>query len=358
PKREVRTLRSVAIMRLRSPGVPGDLQPNAVQTRFAAVLAYRLPAREGDMSYTTLVTGLGGAIGCDLRRAQNQLLFVEYNGKLSRLNLFRTGTIVSSGTTVLHGTWLFDFDAGVEVASSATADVWWEQKTAVLRDMVPMSGATLVNLGPVNFGALTPDTLSSLTYSSTPIDGNNDPANMLTTNDVFAVHTTSGNYAKVKVVAYGYDLQIQWVTYHLDSPYLVLGTGYTNPEDVKASADGAHAYVTERSGDLVKVALASANRASATVVASGMTAPQQMFLAETHHAAYVVEYAPSGNLWRVDLTSGTKIAVLSGLDNAVGVVLSSDLQSAYISEQSGAGGRVSRFDLGTGTRHELVSGLT
>ena len=77
------------------------------------------------MSYTTLVTGLGGAIGCDLRRAQNQLLFVEYNGKLSRLNLFRTGTIVSSGTTVLHGTWLFDFDAGVEVASSATAEVWW-----------------------------------------------------------------------------------------------------------------------------------------------------------------------------------------------------------------------------------------
>ena len=310
------------------------------------------------MSYTMLVSGLGGAIGCDLRRAQNQLLFVEYNGKLSRLNLFRTGTIVSSGTTVLHGTWLFDFDAGVEVASGATADVWWEQKTAVLRDMVPRNGASLVNLGPVNFGALTPDTLSSLTYSSTPIHGNNDPSNNLTTNDVFAVHTTSGNYAKVKVVAYGYDLQIQWVTYHLDSPYQVLGTGYTNPEDVKASADGAHAYVTERSGDLVRVALANANRPMATVVCSGMTAPQQMFLDETHHAAYVVEYAPSGHLWQVDLTSGTKVAVLSNLVNAVGVVLSSDLQSAYISEQAAAGGQVSRFDLATGTRHVLATGLT
>jgi len=187
------------------------------------------------MSYTTLVTGLGGAIGCDLRRAQNQLLFVEYNGKLSRLNLFRTGTIVSSGTTVLHGTWLFDFDAGVEVASSATADVWWEQKTAILRDMVPRNGATLVNLGQVDFASLTPDTLSSLTYSTTPIVGNNDPTNKLTTNDVFAVHTTSINYAKVKVVSYGYDLQIQWVTYHLDSPYHVLGTGYTNPEEAGSS---------------------------------------------------------------------------------------------------------------------------
>ena len=270
------------------------------------------------MAFTTLVTGLGGAIGCDLRVAQNQLLFVEYNGKLSRLNLFRTGTVVSSGTAVLHGTWFFDFDAGAQVTNVAAADVWWEQKTAVLRDMVPVHGASLANIGHVSFGSVSPDTLSSLTYSSSPIVGNNDPSNQLTTNDVFAVRTTAGNYAKVKVVAYGYDLQIQWVTYHLDSPYHVLGTGYTNPEDVKASADGAHTYVTERSGDLVRVALASANRASGTVVASGMTAPQQMFLDETHHAAYVVEYAPSGHLWQIDLTSGTKLAILSNLENAVG----------------------------------------
>ena len=235
-------------------------------------------------TFTVLVSGLGGAIGCDLRRAQNQLLFVEYNGKLSRLNLFRTGTIVSSGTGVLHGTWHFDFDTGAQVSGGPGADVWWEQMTAVLRQLVPQNGAALVNLGPVDFASITPDTLSSLTYSTTPIDGNNDPSNKLTTNDVFAVRTSSGNYAKVKVVAYGYDLQLHWVTYHLDAPYQVLGTGYTNPEDVKASADGAHAYVTERNGDLVRVALANANRPMATVVASGMTAPQQMFLDEAHHA--------------------------------------------------------------------------
>jgi hypothetical protein len=309
---------------------------------------------------TNLVSGLGGAIGCDLRRAQNQLLFVEYNGKLSRLDLFRSGSIVSSGTAVLHGTWLFDFDTGTEVNTGAAADVWWRQRTAVIREMTPQNGAKLVNLGVVNFGALTPDTLSSLTYGTAPINGNNDASNKLVTNDVFAVLTTGGNYAKVKVVTYGYDLHIQWVTYHLNSPYHVLGTGYTNPEDVKASADGAHAYVTERSGDLVRVLLTSANRAAATVVATGMTAPQQMFLDETHNAAYVVEYAPSGTLWRIDLTSGTKTAALTGLNNAVGVVLSADLQSAYISEQTTGpdGGRVSRFDLGTGTRYGLVTGLT
>ena len=73
--------------------------------------------------------------------------------------------------------------------------------------------------------------------------------------------------------------------------YAVLGTGYTTPEDVKASADGAHAYVTERTGDLVKVDLSSADRTSATVIATGMTAPQQLFLDEANNAAYTVEYA-------------------------------------------------------------------
>jgi hypothetical protein len=57
-----------------------------------------------------LGSGLGVAIGRDLRRAQNQLLFVEYNGKLSRLNLFRTRTIVSFRTGLLQGAWSFVFE--------------------------------------------------------------------------------------------------------------------------------------------------------------------------------------------------------------------------------------------------------
>jgi hypothetical protein len=309
-----------------------------------------------------LVSGLGGAIGSDFRQTADQLLFVEFNGKLSRLNLHRTGTVVSSGTTTLHGTFSFDFDAGTQSGPGQGPvppfDVFWDQHTAVVRTLDPKNGARIANLGAVNFAALTPDTLSSLSYSTAPVVGNNDPSNKLVTGDVFAVVTSSGNYAKVKVLAYGYDLHIQWVTYHLDSPYAVLGTGYTQPEDVKASVDGAHAYVTERSGDLVRVALASANRAAATVVASGMTAPHQIFLDEAHHAAYVVEFAPAGNLWRIDLTTGTKTALLSGLENAVGLVLSADLQSAYISEQAASGGRVSRFDLASGHRAPLATGLT
>jgi len=309
---------------------------------------------------TTLVTGLAGAIGCDFRTAQNQLIFVEYGGKLSSLDLFPVATIVAqSPSTVLKGTFLFDFDTGVQGGLSPNADVFWEQETAVLRQMTPQNSAGIVNLGAVDFNALTATTLQSLTYSATPIDGNNDPSNLLVPGDVFAVHTTQGNYAKVKVLVYGYDLTIQWVTYNIPSGYKVLGTGYNQPEDVKMSVDGLHCYITERTGDLVKAALASANRASATVVATGMTAPQQLFLDEAHNSAYVVEYATPGNLYKINLTSGVKTSITSALTNAVGLVLSSDLQFAYVSEQTPGPdqGRISSIQLSSATRTTIVKGL-
>jgi hypothetical protein len=140
--------------------------------------------------------------------------------------------------------------------------------------------------------------------------------------------------------------------------YAVLGTGYTTPEDVKVSADGKTAYVTERTGDLVKVSLSSPGRAGATVLATGMTAPQQLFLDEANNAAYTVEYAAGGRLWRIDLASLAKTEILSGLQNAVGVVLSADRQFAFISEQlAGGTGRVSRFQLSNGARQDVVTGL-
>jgi hypothetical protein len=307
-----------------------------------------------------LASGLGGAIGSDVRRTQNQLLFVEFAGKLSRLNLYRTATTIFSSTDVLKGTWVLDLETGVQTGFAPEGDIWWEQHTDVIRTMEPQNNARLANLGNVDFNAITPDTLASLTYSSTPIVGNNDATNKLVNGDVFAVKTNKGNYAKVKVLAYGYNMQIQWVTYKLDPTYAVLGTGYQQPEDVKASTNPAYAYLTERTGALHKVPLASANRAAANVVVEGMTAPHQIFLDEANHTAYVVEFASPGKLWKVDLVAKTKTAVLSNLENAVGLVLSSDLQFAYISEQTAGPdqGRISRFLLSNGSRQVLKTGLT
>ena len=298
-------------------------------------------------SPTQLVAGLAGAIGSDFRTTHNQLVFVEYGGKLSRLNLFLPSTVVASGTSVLKGTWTFDLDSGAEGGVGPGFDIWWDQETAVLRQMVPQNAARIVNLGVVDFNSITADSLQNLTYLTTPIPGNNNPTNKLVPGDVFAVLTNAGNYAKVKVVTYGYDLTIQWVTYHLGSAYAVLGTGYQQPEDVEVSVDDVNAYVTERTGDLVRVALTNANRAAATVIASGMNSPQQMFLDEAHDKAYVVEYASPGRLWSINLSNGVKTAVVSNLEFAVGLTLSSDLQYAYVSEQTTGPdkGRVSRIQL-------------
>jgi hypothetical protein len=70
-----------------------------------------------------------------------------------------------------------------------------------------------VNLGAVSYGSLSCDTLRSEPYASTPIDGNNDTTNQLTAGDVFAVRTDQGNYAKVQIITYGYDLEFSFVTY-------------------------------------------------------------------------------------------------------------------------------------------------
>lgn len=309
------------------------------------------------LSAVTEVTGLGGAIGCDFISTAQRLLFVEYSGNLSRFDMFPSATVVSSGTTVLQGTYTFDLDTGTE---GGTGDIWWDQETDVARQMLPQNSAGVVNLGIVDFDALSSAALQSLPYSSTPIPGNNDSTNQLVDGDVFAVRTTSGNYAKVLVQSYGYDLTIQWVTYQPDPAYAVLGTGYEQPEDVRASSDGSFACVTERAGNLLQVDLSNADRVNATVIASGMNAPQQLFVDENAGLAYTVEYADSGALWRVDLNTSAMTAVLTGLDHAVGLVLSADRGYAYISEQSTGpdGGRVSRFRLGDGTRTPLATGLT
>jgi serine/threonine-protein kinase len=116
-------------------------------------------------------------------------------------------TIISSGSGTLKGTFSFDFDG------DGTNDVFWHQHTTTSRTMDPTGGATIANLGVVNFNGITLAQLKSKSYSSTPLDGNNDATNVLVAGDVFALHTSSGHYAKVLIVAYGYDLTIQWVTF-------------------------------------------------------------------------------------------------------------------------------------------------
>jgi hypothetical protein len=324
------------------------------EARLAKLLPISMPVQN-----QALATGLHGAIGCDFIPTTNQLAFVEYGGNVSIVNLFLPlVATVSQGTQTITGTWSFDCETGALGGFSAPSDIWWEQQTAVQRQMMPVAGAKIAYLGHVDFNAVTTATLQSLTYSTTPIPGNNDPSNQLTSGAVFAVQTNAGNYCKIKVLTYGYNLQIQWATYKLGQRYKVLGTGYTEPEDIIVGLDGRHAYVTERIGNVLRVDLSNASRAAATVLATGLTAPHQMQFDGLHNHIFVVEYAPSGRLLRIDVATGTIHTVASGLDHPIGLLLAADEQSAYVTEQAASGGRLRRVDLGTGVATDVVAGFT
>ncbi len=309
---------------------------------------------------TKILSNVNAAIGSRFLKNKNQVVFVEYTtGSISLLNMVAPSPgIVSQGSILLKGTWVFDCETGaLDGNLNGPGDIWWEQITAVNRQMRPVGGATIVNLGMVDFASVTPVILQAQSYSSVPIPGNDDPSNQLKTGIVFAVRTNAGNLAKIKVVQYGYNMQINWVTYKIASSYQTIGTGYTNPEDIAVFADETTAYVTERSGNLLKVNLANANRAAAMLIASGLQAPQQLQIDEQHKQAYVVEFANPGRLLQIDLTTFKVTPVLQGLNNAIGLLISDDLAYAYISEQSG-GGKITRYSLQGKANLVIASGLT
>jgi hypothetical protein len=308
------------------------------------------------MATLTQLTALGGAIGSDYRIGASDLIFVEFSGNVSSLSI-APASIIATGRSTLQGTYTFDFDTGVQGGDFDNSDVFWEQQTDVLRQMVPTGRASIANLGVTDFDAVGAFALKELSYSQTPINGNNDASNQLVNGTVFAVLTNAGHYAKVQVINYGYNLDIQWVTYSFGSRYRVLGSGYAQPEDVVVTADERFAYVTERTGNLLKVDLSNGDRRSASLVSSGMTAPHQIALDEAANQAYVVEYAFPGRLLRIDLITGTQTPLVTDLEGAIGLVMTSDRQFVYVSEQATTGGRIQRINLTTGQKETITTGL-
>ena len=311
-----------------------------------------------------LATGIGGAIGSDFRRNLNRLVFVEFSGMISRIDLLR-----SLAAPAFSGVVTMPADSSLDLTNGTSAQgghIRWDHTSpgghAVMR---PQGNCDLAYLGLVNYNALTQAELQAITtYSrSTDLNGEPGPGNQLVNGAVFVVRNDSVqpaanfDYAKVQVVAYGVNIQVRWTTYRLSPAYQVLGTGYTNPEDIAVRTNERTAYVTERSGNFLKVDLTSANRAAATVLTPGLTAPHQIALDESRNQAYVVEFANPGRLLRIDLATGTATTVVGGLQNAIGLLVTSDLTYAYVSEQATGGGRIRRVTLGTGHIEAIVSGL-
>ena len=132
----------------------------------------------------------------------------------------------------------------------------------------------------------------------------------------------------------------------------VAGTGYNAPHDIELSIDGLNAYVAENPGTLLRVSLASMNRASATVIASGFSGIDQIALDEAHGFAYIAEFT-GGHIQQVNLATGVK-TVVSTIASPRGVLITSDGRFLYVSSDAGT---ITRFDLSTNTSVIVASGL-
>ena len=232
--------------------------------------------------------------------------------------------------------------------------------------MRPQGNCELSYIGPADFNAITQAELQNPVYSQASLRGEG-PDNQLTNGTVFGVYNWSRqpaanfDYAKVQVLQNaGGSIKVLWVAYRVKPRLSVIGTGYTQPEDIKVTSGGRYAYVTERTGNFLRVDLTNANRAAAQLVASGLIAPHQIALDDEHGQAYVPEFtgAATGKIWRIDLSGGVKTAVYTGLQGCTGLLISKDLRYAYVAEQVGGANRVARINLAAGTRDVLISGLT
>lgn len=312
-----------------------------------------------------LATGLGGAIGSDYILSRNRVCFVEYSGKISVLDLVRPlDAVVFSGTATMPANSSLDISNGT---SAQGGYIRWDHVspggTFVMR---PQASCSLSYIGMTDFNAITQAELQNLNYSQNSLSGEG-ATNQLVSGALFGVYNSNPlaaanfDYAKVKVISNaGGSIKVQWVTYRLKPRYSVIGTGYNQPEDIRVSAGGRYAYVTERSGNLLRVDLTNANRAAAQLVTSGLTAPHQIALDEAHGQAYLPEYTATatGRIWRIDLSGGVKTALFTGLEGCTGLLVTKDLAYAYVSEQVSGANRVARINLATGRRDVIISSLT
>jgi DNA-binding beta-propeller fold protein YncE len=92
-----------------------------------------------------------------------------------------------------------------------------------------------------------------------------------------------------------------------------------------------------------------------TILFPGLSSPHQLALDLDHNWIYVVERG-SGELSRIELVGYTKSSITGALDHPVGLAITSDGNYAYVTE-GGTENRVSQVDLSTGVRTDVVTGL-
>ena len=100
--------------------------------------------------------------------------------------------------TVIPGTWAWNIETNK--LGGEKADLWWSHHTDAERSLMPKNGAAVVVVTKA-FDKIDLADLKATKFGNEKISGS-DNDNKLQPGTVLAVRTTSGNYAKVRVVRY------------------------------------------------------------------------------------------------------------------------------------------------------------
>ena len=112
--------------------------------------------------------------------------------------------VVSSCNLVIKGTWVVDIEA---CTLENSGDLQWKQFTnSEYRYLMPHGNAQAVNLGIVDFDSITDPAIYH--YSDKTINGGVSN-NSIPSGTVVLVKTVEGNYAKMLVEKYGYNLTVK-----------------------------------------------------------------------------------------------------------------------------------------------------
>jgi sugar lactone lactonase YvrE len=155
-----------------------------------------------------------------------------------------------------------------------------------------------------------------------------------TNHHVYFLEATTGRMAKVSTA---------------NGAVTLIQTGLVHPDDIALWPGANIAYITTRVGELWRASTISNAR---SLVTSGLGIPLELVLDPGNHAAYTVDIA-SGTLWRVHVQSGNQTAMVTGLNDPRGLLMSADFKTAFSTEAN----RLISVDLQTQQVTELVGSL-
>lgn len=147
------------------------------------------------------------------------LLFIGLVLTVSLYNLItqwwigRTDKFYASDSSYkVRGTYSVDLDLGIQAKGRNDSDFWWQQKTDTERSIMPKNGAKFCVIGQSSNQSLTNIELAKLSYSSSEILANNNHSNRIPNGTQVAYKTKQGRYGLMKILNYGYNLEIEFKT--------------------------------------------------------------------------------------------------------------------------------------------------